>query len=118
MWDTLRKDVGLDWEGGMEEEGGGKMTAGAVATGERVAVTGEGGHRAVVPRLFRLDQSWLRGGFSSQALMEEFLHITRWDMVTMGAPGAGINFHWDAIHCGSWQLQLAGSKRWVVCPAN
>lgn len=100
LWDELRGHTGMDWEGeGDVEEG-------------RV----QGRH--VIPPLFRSDRFWLEGGFSSQALMEEFLDITRWDMVTMGAPGAGINFHWDAIHSGSWQLQLAGVKRWVICPAN
>ena len=48
-------------------------------------------------------------------LVSEFGQVTHWRMLLAGAHGGGMFNHVDALDTGSWQLQLAGAKRWSVC---
>lgn len=75
-----------------------------------------------LPAPFKLDDSWLvtiqPGCLSSKALQDEFTLRTHWRMALVGTRGAGMFNHIDVLRTSSWQAQVAGAKRWHICPPS
>lgn len=49
------------------------------------------------------------------SVKHSFGHKTHWYMVLVGEKGSGMFGHTDTLAVGSWQAQVAGSKRWTLC---
>ncbi|CEO94506.1 hypothetical protein PBRA_000291 [Plasmodiophora brassicae] len=69
-----------------------------------------------MPYAFAADEQWLddclRG---DDALVDRFSLRLHWRMLLIGTQGAGMFFHHDVLRGSSWQVQIAGSKRWTIC---
>lgn len=50
-----------------------------------------------------------------EALESEFALKTHWRMVLVGTRGGGMFNHKDMLRTASWQIQIAGAKRWHLC---
>jgi tetratricopeptide (TPR) repeat protein len=48
-------------------------------------------------------------------LIQPFSRKTHWFMMMIGEVGSGMFMHTDNLPVASWQMQLEGSKRWVIC---
>lgn len=48
-------------------------------------------------------------------LVESFAKKSHWYMMLVGEENAGMFVHTDNLPVGSWQITLAGEKRWVIC---
>lgn len=51
-------------------------------------------------------------------LFELFAQQTHWYMMLIGEEKAGMFHHIDNLPIASWQIQLAGKKKWVLCRPN
>lgn len=50
-----------------------------------------------------------------QRIKHDFGYKTHWYMLLVGEEGSGMFPHQDTLPVGSWQAQVAGSKRWRLC---
>lgn len=48
-------------------------------------------------------------------LMQSFGKKAHWYMVLIGEAGSGMFMHTDNLPVASWQMQIEGNKRWVLC---
>ena len=57
-----------------------------------------------------IDNEYLMNTFENVA------HQLHWNMILIGESNAGMFLHQDRVPVASWQLQLEGSKMWLICP--
>ena len=48
--------------------------------------------------------------------IDNFFRVNQWNFLLIGEKGTGIFFHKDHLAAASWQANIVGRKRWVVCP--
>ncbi|GMI17932.1 hypothetical protein TrLO_g10571 [Triparma laevis f. longispina] len=66
--------------------------------------------------LFPDSEKWTGKCFEGDALKRaEFYHNLRWYGMYAGTPGVGMYAHKDRHATSSFQVQLAGTKRWRLC---
>jgi hypothetical protein len=53
-----------------------------------------------------------------RSLDETFSIKTHWRMMLVGSWSAGMFGHWDVLATSSWQIHIAGAKRWHICPPD
>lgn len=52
---------------------------------------------------------------SMESIADEFSIKSHWYMLLIGEKGSGMFNHTDNLPVGSWQMQLAGTKKWIIC---
>ena len=68
---------------------------------------------ATLPELFD-DSHWTRECLSNDE-QEQFNFNVHWKMMLVGEKGAGMFNHKDVLRMASWQVQVAGRKKWHMC---
>lgn len=59
--------------------------------------------------------AWPNMQFSIEDI--ELFHLqAHWSMLLIGETKAGMFYHEDLLSLGSYQIQLFGSKKWLICP--
>lgn len=48
--------------------------------------------------------------------LDQLLRAAHWFMLLLGEKGAGMHNHQDDLRTASFQLQIAGRKKWSLCP--
>ena len=84
---------------------------------------------ALVPDWFRTDAAWLPECLEPDAMsastatvdvnispIGNFMASQHWSVVSMGTNGSGMFLHADSIATSTYHLQIAGRKKWFVCP--
>lgn len=72
---------------------------------------------AVHQHRFESHHVWLQHFFGGFPHIQEGLEAgTPWQILLAGCIGRGMEIHSDETPTAAWQIQLAGSKAWVVCP--
>jgi tetratricopeptide (TPR) repeat protein len=51
----------------------------------------------------------------ASSVFEGFNKQTHWYMLLIGEEGSGMFHHQDNLPLASWQIQLAGEKKWIAC---
>ncbi len=54
----------------------------------------------------------------SEALIESFARRSHWYMMLIGEENSGMFMHNDNLPVGSWQMELTGNKKWVICSSD
>jgi len=73
--------------------------------------------RAVLRHRFESHDVWLDFFFGDHPRIREGLEAgTPWQILLLGCAGRGFEIHSDDTPTAAWQVQLAGSKAWVICP--
>ena len=69
--------------------------------------------KPVLPFHFSTDDQWLHTCFDNDTnAQDHFMVTTKWRMLLVGSPGAGMFNHADSARTASYQAQVAGYKRW------
>jgi len=76
------------------------------------------------PDLFWPDEIWLRqcmkkaDGETDRTAIDNFYVTNQWKFLLIGETGTSMFFHKDYLAASSWQVQIAGRKRWTLCPPS
>lgn len=66
------------------------------------------------PALF--DSSWwTETCLPSAAARDNAYLISAWSILVHGVDGSGFFLHWDSLNTGTFQIQIKGTKHWVLC---
>ena len=69
--------------------------------------------RPTLPFHYAMDNQWLNTCFDNDhSARDNFMVATKWRMLLVGGPGAGMFNHADSARTASYQAQVAGHKRW------
>mmetsp|Transcript_907 Transcript_907/g.2475 ORF Transcript_907/g.2475 Transcript_907/m.2475 type:complete len:239 (+) Transcript_907:236-952(+) len=77
-----------------------------------------------LPKSFYTEAEWMpqcmatkTGGTElDRAAADNFYRVNQWNFLLIGEEGTGIFFHNDHLSAASWQAQIVGRKRWILCP--
>lgn len=69
---------------------------------------------AQLPAMFD-DTHWTKQCFETEEAQSKFNINVHWKMLLVGEAGAGMFNHKDVLRMASWQVQIAGRKRWHLC---
>jgi hypothetical protein len=61
------------------------------------------------------DAHWTARCMPSADRVSDFYLKTHWKMLLVGEQGAGMFSHKDVLRTASYQIQVAGTKKWHVC---
>ncbi len=73
--------------------------------------------QGIVEHRFESHDAWLEHFFGLLPRVQEgFEAGTPWQILLMGCRGRGSEIHSDETPTAAWQVQLQGSKAWIICP--
>ena len=70
--------------------------------------------KITLPEVFD-DSHWTKECFQTLQDQNKFNINLHWKMLLIGEAGAGMFNHKDVLRMASWQVQLAGRKKWHIC---
>jgi len=71
-----------------------------------------------LPYAFQRDEELLQC-LENDDLIDEYSRRVHWRMMLFATKGAGMFIHIDVLRTASWQGQVAGAKKWIICgPEN